>query len=89
MITCFGPTNVPHFPYFLRSTWRQRRACAMLRRYNQAAGPAHYQNSPKCEFRSNASILRPGIPKVPPEPPSKFEENCLEEDIQGDVVSFL
>ena len=61
----------------------------MLRRYNQAAGPAHYQNSPNSEFRSNASILRPGIPKVPPEPPSKFEENCLEEDIQGDVVSFL
>ena len=25
----------------------------MFRRYNQAAGPAHYQNSPKCEFRGD------------------------------------
>ena len=60
----------------------------MFRRYNQAAGPAHYQNSPNCEFRSNASILRPGIPKVPPEPPSKFEENFLAEISRETLCRF-
>ena len=60
----------------------------MFRRYNQAAGPAHYQNSPKCEFRRNASILSPGIPNVPPEPPSKFEENFLAEISRETLCRF-